>query len=201
MICDQFDVLYKEGAKSGRVMAIALHPYLIGVPHRIGALRCGIKVHLQAQEGLEGYRRGNCGSLSGAIGRRRCQEQIARQGSRRKARGGTSSRSTVMKSIRSLTAARLSAWRCSERPARAPRTTCRSAPSARRRPTSGRSISASRRDSSTRPTSRSTSSTCSRARIWCSSSPLARSTSPCRPGWSIRSARSTRRRRDLDRAA
>ena len=37
MICDQFDVLYKEGAKSGRVMAIALHPYLIGVPHRIGA--------------------------------------------------------------------------------------------------------------------------------------------------------------------
>ena len=38
MICDQFDVLYKEGAKSGRVMAIALHPYLIGVPHRIGGL-------------------------------------------------------------------------------------------------------------------------------------------------------------------
>jgi allantoinase len=38
MICDQFDVLYREGAKSGRVMAIALHPYLIGVPHRIGAL-------------------------------------------------------------------------------------------------------------------------------------------------------------------
>ena len=38
MICDQFDVLYREGAKSGRVMAIALHPYLIGVPHCIGAL-------------------------------------------------------------------------------------------------------------------------------------------------------------------
>jgi allantoinase len=38
MICRQFDVLYREGAESGRVMAIALHPYLTGTPHRIGAL-------------------------------------------------------------------------------------------------------------------------------------------------------------------
>jgi peptidoglycan/xylan/chitin deacetylase (PgdA/CDA1 family) len=38
MICRQFDVLYREGAKSGRVMAICLHPYITGVPHRIGAL-------------------------------------------------------------------------------------------------------------------------------------------------------------------
>ena len=38
MICRQFDVLYREGAESGRVMAIALHPYLTGVPHRIDAL-------------------------------------------------------------------------------------------------------------------------------------------------------------------
>jgi len=43
MICDQFDVLYKEGAKSGRVMAIAVHPYLIGVPHRIGAFDAALK--------------------------------------------------------------------------------------------------------------------------------------------------------------
>jgi peptidoglycan/xylan/chitin deacetylase (PgdA/CDA1 family) len=43
MICDQFDVLYREGTKSGRVMAIALHPYLIGVPHRIGALDKALK--------------------------------------------------------------------------------------------------------------------------------------------------------------
>jgi allantoinase len=43
MICDSFDVLYREGAKSGRVMAIALHPYLIGVPHRIGALDQALK--------------------------------------------------------------------------------------------------------------------------------------------------------------
>jgi peptidoglycan/xylan/chitin deacetylase (PgdA/CDA1 family) len=43
MICDSFDVLYKEGAKSGRVMAIALHPYIIGVPHRITALDKALK--------------------------------------------------------------------------------------------------------------------------------------------------------------
>lgn len=38
MIKDQFDVLYREGALSGRVMAICLHPFIIGQPHRIGAL-------------------------------------------------------------------------------------------------------------------------------------------------------------------
>ncbi len=31
----QFDVLYREGEKDGRVMCIALHPYLIGQPHRL----------------------------------------------------------------------------------------------------------------------------------------------------------------------
>jgi allantoinase len=34
MICDQFDVLYEDGAKTGRVMAVSLHPFLIGHPHR-----------------------------------------------------------------------------------------------------------------------------------------------------------------------
>jgi peptidoglycan/xylan/chitin deacetylase (PgdA/CDA1 family) len=38
MIKRQFDVLYREGAESGRVMAICLHPFIIGVAHRIGAL-------------------------------------------------------------------------------------------------------------------------------------------------------------------
>ena len=37
-IRETFDVLYEEGARSGRVMAIALHPFLIGVPHRIRTL-------------------------------------------------------------------------------------------------------------------------------------------------------------------
>jgi peptidoglycan/xylan/chitin deacetylase (PgdA/CDA1 family) len=31
----QFDVLYKEGRQSGRVMCIPLHPFLTGQPHRI----------------------------------------------------------------------------------------------------------------------------------------------------------------------
>ena len=34
MFCDQFDVLYAEGERSGRVMALSLHPYLIGHPYR-----------------------------------------------------------------------------------------------------------------------------------------------------------------------
>ncbi len=34
VIKDQFDVLYQEGAESGRVMCIALHPWWIGQPHR-----------------------------------------------------------------------------------------------------------------------------------------------------------------------
>ncbi|MDT5018852.1 MAG: allantoinase [Mycobacterium sp.] len=34
MIRDQFDVLYAEGETSGRVMAIALHPFLTGHPFR-----------------------------------------------------------------------------------------------------------------------------------------------------------------------
>ncbi len=38
MMRRQFDTLYREGAESGRVMAICLHPFVIGVPHRIGAL-------------------------------------------------------------------------------------------------------------------------------------------------------------------
>jgi len=32
---DQFDRLYAEGARQPRVMAIAVHPYISGVPHRI----------------------------------------------------------------------------------------------------------------------------------------------------------------------
>jgi len=39
MIKDQFDVLYAEGEKSARVLAIALHPFVMGQPHRIPALR------------------------------------------------------------------------------------------------------------------------------------------------------------------
>jgi peptidoglycan/xylan/chitin deacetylase (PgdA/CDA1 family) len=38
-IQDQFDLLYREAARhGGRVLSISLHPWIIGQPHRIGAL-------------------------------------------------------------------------------------------------------------------------------------------------------------------
>jgi len=37
-LCRQFDTLYREGAATGKVMAIAVHPFVTGQPHRIGAL-------------------------------------------------------------------------------------------------------------------------------------------------------------------
>ncbi len=38
MIKAQFDTLWREGETQARVMAIALHPYITGMPHRIGAI-------------------------------------------------------------------------------------------------------------------------------------------------------------------
>ena len=43
LIRRQFDVLYEEGADSGRVMAICLHPFIIGVPHRIRGLEAALR--------------------------------------------------------------------------------------------------------------------------------------------------------------
>ena len=34
-LCDQFDVLYSEAARTAKVMAIPLHPFIIGLPYRI----------------------------------------------------------------------------------------------------------------------------------------------------------------------
>jgi len=42
MIRRQFDTLYREGADSGRVMAICLHPFVIGVSHRIWVLESAL---------------------------------------------------------------------------------------------------------------------------------------------------------------
>ncbi len=39
LVVRQFDALWREGGEEPRVLGIALHPYLIGVPHRIEALR------------------------------------------------------------------------------------------------------------------------------------------------------------------
>jgi len=37
-ICDEFDTLYAEGADHGKVMNIAVHPFIMGQPHRIDHL-------------------------------------------------------------------------------------------------------------------------------------------------------------------
>ena len=51
MMRRQFDVLYREGAESGRVMAICLHPFIIGVPHRIHALDAALE-YICGHEGV-----------------------------------------------------------------------------------------------------------------------------------------------------
>jgi peptidoglycan/xylan/chitin deacetylase (PgdA/CDA1 family) len=42
-IRDHFDTVYEEGAEQGRVMCIALHPYWVGQPHRIRAVRSALE--------------------------------------------------------------------------------------------------------------------------------------------------------------
>ena len=37
-LCDEFDTLYAEGAVHGKVMNIAVHPFIMGQPHRIDHL-------------------------------------------------------------------------------------------------------------------------------------------------------------------
>jgi peptidoglycan/xylan/chitin deacetylase (PgdA/CDA1 family) len=48
---DQFDRLYAEGERITRVMAISVHPYIMGVPHRIGYLEKLYK-HITARPGV-----------------------------------------------------------------------------------------------------------------------------------------------------
>jgi peptidoglycan/xylan/chitin deacetylase (PgdA/CDA1 family) len=49
MIKASFDVLYREGATQARVMCIALHPFIIGQPNKIDALR-GALAHITSNE-------------------------------------------------------------------------------------------------------------------------------------------------------
>jgi len=46
MIIDQFDVLHAEG---GRVMCVALHPYLVGQAHRVAPLERAL-AHIAGRE-------------------------------------------------------------------------------------------------------------------------------------------------------
>lgn len=48
---DQFDRLYEESARIMRVMTISVHPYLSGVPHRIGYLE-RLYAHIAARPGV-----------------------------------------------------------------------------------------------------------------------------------------------------
>ena len=48
---DQFEELYENAADSARVMAIAMHPYIMGVPHRARYLRDLYK-HLRSKPGV-----------------------------------------------------------------------------------------------------------------------------------------------------
>jgi allantoinase len=48
---DYFDRLYKEGAKRPRIMAIAIHPYISGQPHRIAYLE-QVYRHINAHDGV-----------------------------------------------------------------------------------------------------------------------------------------------------
>jgi allantoinase len=51
-LCDQFDVLYRESASQGaRVMAISLHPWVIGQPYRILALEQALE-HIMRHKGV-----------------------------------------------------------------------------------------------------------------------------------------------------
>lgn len=51
IIRDQFDTLYDEGAESGRLMALPLHPFIIGVPFRIKYLTKALE-YICAREGV-----------------------------------------------------------------------------------------------------------------------------------------------------
>jgi peptidoglycan/xylan/chitin deacetylase (PgdA/CDA1 family) len=51
-LCDQFDLLYRESAtQGGRIMAISLHPWVIGQPYRIGALEEAL-AHMMRHKGV-----------------------------------------------------------------------------------------------------------------------------------------------------
>lgn len=51
VIKDQFDTLYREGVEQARVMCIALHPFIIGQPFRIGWLDKALQ-HIKAHENV-----------------------------------------------------------------------------------------------------------------------------------------------------
>jgi allantoinase len=51
MIKSAFDVLYRDGARNGRLMVITLHPWLIGQPFRVGVLDDALN-HIRRRGGV-----------------------------------------------------------------------------------------------------------------------------------------------------
>ena len=51
MIRETFDVLYREGAQTGKLLVLHLHPWLIGQPFRIGVLEDALS-HIAHREGV-----------------------------------------------------------------------------------------------------------------------------------------------------
>ncbi len=51
MVTDHFDTLWEEGAEHGRVVCIALHPYIMGHPHRIRHLERALR-HIVERDGV-----------------------------------------------------------------------------------------------------------------------------------------------------
>ena len=48
---DQFNQLYKDAAKSARVMALVVHPYIMGVPHRLRYFEESLR-HIRSHENV-----------------------------------------------------------------------------------------------------------------------------------------------------
>jgi allantoinase len=48
---DQFEQLYADAAESARVMALVIHPYIMGAPHRLRYLREALE-HIQPRPGV-----------------------------------------------------------------------------------------------------------------------------------------------------
>ena len=51
LLKDGFDILHQDGAENGRLLAINIHPWLMGQPFRIGYLDDALS-HMMSQGGV-----------------------------------------------------------------------------------------------------------------------------------------------------
>ena len=66
MLRRQFDTLYREGETIPRVMAIAVHPFVTGQPHRVGALDAALEYICSHARRVARHRLGDRAALPGA---------------------------------------------------------------------------------------------------------------------------------------